>query len=262
METKNMKTVIFCGGKGMRLHEETEFRPKPLIEIGRRPILWHIMRIYAHYGYQDFILCLGYKGDMIKRYFLDYEAMHSDFTLELGTNNLQFHSSHQEKGWRVTLTDTGIEANTGTRLKRIQKYIDSELFMVTYADGVANINIQQLVDFHRSHNKIGTITAVRPLSRFGELEIVNNVVEAFREKAPVEGGYINGGFFVFDHRIFDYVEDDDACILEHETLANLARDDQLAAYIHHDYWHCMDTYRDWEALNEEWAKSNPGWKIW
>lgn len=263
MEAKHMKTVIFCGGKGMRLHEETEFRPKPLIEIGGWPILWHVMRIYAHYGYRDFVLCLGYKGDMIKRYFLDYEAMQNDFTLELGTNNLQFHSLHQERGWQVTLANTGMEANTGTRLKRVQKYVDTDLFMVTYADGVANINIQQLVDFHRSHGKIGTITAVRPLSRFGELELrKDNIVETFREKAPVEGGYINGGFFVFDHRIFNYVKDDDACILEHEPLVRLAGDGQLAAYIHQEYWHCMDTYRDWETLNEEWAKSNPGWKIW
>lgn len=263
MEAKHMKTVIFCGGRGMRLHEETEFRPKPLIEIGRQPILWHIMKIYAHYGYQDFILCLGYKGDMIKRYFLDYELVQNDFTIELGTNSPRFHSSHQEEGWRITLVNTGIEAYTGARLKRVQKYIDTDLFMITYADGVANINIQQLVDFHHRHGKVGTITAVRPLSRFGELELgKNSMVEAFKEKAPVEGGYINGGFFVFDHRIFDYVKDDDTCMLEYEPLVKLAKDEQLAAYIHRGYWHCMDTYRDWEELNREWAKSNPDWKIW
>lgn len=263
METKSTKVVILCGGRGVRFHEATEHRPKPLIEIGERPILWHIMKIYAHYGYQNFILCLGYKGEMIKRYFLDYKLMICDFTIQLGhEKKTELHNLCPEQEWRVTLAETGLNAMTGARIKRIEKYIDTDLFMLTYGDAVANLNIEHLVEFHRAHKKIGTVTAVRPLSRFGEIQVEkDNRVKDFREKAPIQGDYINGGFFVFDHRVFNYLEDDDNCTFEREPLEHLAKEGQLAAYVHNGYWQCMDTYRDWQLLNQEWESGSPVWKI-
>ncbi len=264
METKNTKVVILCGGRGVRFHEATEFKPKPLVEIGEKPILWHIMKTYAHYGYQDFLLCLGYKAEMIKKYFCDYQMMNSDFTIHWGSRTTtEIHNLPQEQGWRVTLAETGLNAMTGARIKRIEKYIDSDLFMLTYGDAVTNLNIERLVDFHRTHNKIGTITAVRPLSRFGELQVrKDKTVKEFREKAAIKGDYINGGFFVFDRRLFSYVDDDDSCIFERKPLEKLARDGELAAYIHDGYWQCMDTYRDWQQLNQDWEIGNPPWKVW
>ncbi len=264
MEAKSIKVVILCGGRGVRFHEATEYQPKPLIEIGGKPILWQIMKIYAHYGYQRFVLCLGYKGEMIKRYFLDYQLMNSDLTIHLGDKNkTEVHSLPQEQGWRVTAAETGLYAMTGARIKRIEKYIDSDLFMLTYGDAVADLNIAHLVDFHRTHNKIGTITAVRALSRFGELHVGgDNMVKEFREKAVIEGDYINGGFFVFDHRIFSYVEDNDNCVFEGEPLERLTKDGQLAAYVHNGYWQCVDTYRDWQVLSQQWDSGNPPWKVW
>ena len=264
MGAKNTKVVILCGGRGVRFHEATEHRPKPLIEIGEKPILWHIMKIYAHYGYQNFVLCLGYKGEMIKKYFLDYQLMNSDFTIQLGgKSTTEVHSVPQELEWEITLAETGLNAMTGARIKRIENYIDSDLFMLTYGDAVANLNIKHLVDFHLAHNKIGTITAVRPLSRFGELQVgKDNIVKEFREKAVIQGDYINGGFFVFDRRVFNYVVDDDNCTFEREPLVRLAKDGQLAAYIHNGYWQCMDTYRDWQVLNQEWEGGNPLWRVW
>ena len=226
MVNQNIKVVILCGGRGVRFKEETDYRPKPLIEIGNRPILWHIMKTYAQYGYQDFVLCLGYKGEMFKKYFLDYELMNSDFTIQLGDRNkAEVHSLPQEQGWKVTLAETGLNAMTGARIKNIEKYIDSDLLMLTYGDAVADLNIQRLVDFHQNHGKIGTITAVHPLSRFGELQVgKDNMVEEFREKAVIHGDYINGGFFVFDRRVFNYVDDDDNCSFEGEPLERLAKD--------------------------------------
>jgi len=264
METKSTKVVILCGGRGVRFHEATEFRPKPLIEIGGNPILWHIMKIYAHHGYQDFVLCLGSKSEMIKKYFCDYQLMNSDFTIQLGSKNTtEVHTSHQEQGWRITLAETGLNAMTGARIKRIEKYINSDIFMLTYGDAVTNLNIENLVNFHRNHNKIGTITAVSPPSRFGNLQIGNDdIVKEFREKAVVKGDYVNGGFFVFDRRIFNYVDDDDNCSFEQEPLERLAKDGQLAAYVHTGYWQCMDTYRDWQFLSEQWESETPPWKVW
>ena len=226
MVNQNIKVVILCGGRGVRFKEETDYRPKPLVEIVDRPILWHIMKIYAYYGYQDFVLCLGYKGEMFKKYFLDYELMNSDFTIQLGDRNkAEVHSLPQEQGWKVTLAETGLNAMTGARIKNIEKYIDSDLLMLTYGDAVADLNIQRLVDFHQNHGKIGTITAVHPLSRFGELQVgKDNMVEEFREKAVIHGDYINGGFFVFDRRVFNYVDDDDNCSFEGEPLERLAKD--------------------------------------
>jgi glucose-1-phosphate cytidylyltransferase len=264
MEAESTKVVILCGGRGIRFHEATESRPKPLVEIGGRPILWHIMKIYAHYGYQNFVLCLGYKGDMIKRYFVDYELINSSFTIQLGDKSkTELHNLPEERQWKITLAETGLSAMTGARIKRIEKYIDSDLFMITYGDAVANLNINHLVDFHRSHNKIGTITVVHPLSRFGEVQVgKDKIVKEFREKAVIQGEHINGGFFVFDHRIFDYVNDDENCSFEREPLERLAKDGQLAAYVHTGYWQCMDTYRDWQLLEQDWEGGAPGWKVW
>ena len=258
-----MKVVILCGGRGTRLREETEYRPKPMVQVGSRPILWHIMKIYAHYGFKDFIICLGYKGNMIKEYFLNYEAMNNDFTIPLGNyNNIQIHSSHQEREWRVTLADTGEEAQTGARVKRIEKYIDGDLFMLTYGDGVANINIKELVEYHKSHGKIGTMTGVHPSSRFGELVIKDNKIVVFNEKPQVKEGLINGGFFVFNKKFFKYLKEDDNCYLEKEPLENLAADGELMVYPHDGFWQCVDTYRELELLNNLWKSRNPPWEVW
>lgn len=256
------KVVILCGGRGTRMEEETEVRPKPMVEIGGRPILWHIMKIYSHYGYNDFILCLGYKGKVIKEYFLNYQVMNSDFTLNLGTNELTFYNETGEKDWRITFVDTGEHAQTGARVKRIEKYIDGEEFMLTYGDGVANININNLIAFHRTHGKIGTVTGVHPSSRFGELVIKDDQVIEFGEKPQVKGGFINGGFFVFNRKFFDYLRDDDDCYMEREPLENLAKDGELKVFLHEDFWQCMDTRRELDILNKLWVSGNPPWKVW
>ena len=258
-----MKVVILCGGRGTRLREETEYRPKPMVQVGGRPILWHIMKIYAHYGFKDFIICLGYKGDMIKEYFLNYEAMNNDFTIPLGNySNIQYHSNHQERDWRVTLADTGEETQTGARVEKIENYIDGDLFMLTYGDGVANINIKDLVEYHKSHGKIGTMTGVHPSSRFGELVIRDNKIEVFNEKPQVTEGLINGGFFVFNKTFFKYLQEDDNCYLEKEPLENLAAEGELMVYPHEGFWQCVDTYRELELLNNLWKFRNPPWKVW
>lgn len=258
-----MRVVILCGGMGTRLKEETEFKPKPLVKIGNRPILWHIMKTYSHYGYQDFILCLGYKGEMIKEYFYHYEIMNSDFTLTLGNpQSMKMHSCHEEDGWQITLCNTGDKALKGARLKRVERYVDSGIFMVTYGDGVADINIRELVNFHKSHGKLATVTGVRPLSRFGELSVRGNHVSAFSEKPQSSGGLINGGFFVFDRQIFEYLEDRDDCDLEHGALEQLADSAQLMVYRHDGFWACMDTYRDLEYLNGLWTHGEAAWQVW
>ena len=262
-KNENIKVVILCGGRGTRLREETEYRPKPMVQVGSRPILWHIMKIYAHYGFKNFVVCLGYKGNMIKEYFLNYEAMNNDFTMQLGNHNsIQFHSNHREKDWCVTLADTGEESQTGTRVKRIEKYIDGDLFMLTYGDGVANINIEDLLKYHKSHKKIGTVTGVHPSSRFGELVIKNKQIIEFTEKPQIGGGLINGGFFVFNKNFFNYLKEDDNCILEQEPLRNLAADGELMAYPHDGFWQCVDTYRELELLNNIWKSHNPPWRVW
>lgn len=259
---KKIKVVILCGGRGSRLRESTELRPKPLVEVGYRPILWHIMKIYSHYGFKDFILCLGYKGDMIKDYFLNYQAMNNDFTIRLGHRSpIRFHSNHLERDWNVTLVDTGQEAQTGTRIKRIQKYINEDIFMVTYGDGVANLNIRKLLQHHKSSNKIGTVTGVHPSSRFGELIIKEKSVAEFSEKPQTKEGFINGGFFVFGRDFFDYLTDKDDCYLEAEPLERLARDKQLSVYLHKGFWQCMDTQRELDILNELWKNKQAPWAI-
>lgn len=247
---------------GTRLREETEFRPKPLIEIGGKPILWHIMKIYSHYGYNDFVLCLGYKGHMIKEYFLNYRLMNSNFTLHLNSRSEPaFHSPNLSEDWTITFADTGLEAMTGARVKRIEPYVSGDDFMLTYGDGVSDIELMRLWKFHKSHGKVGTVAGVRPLSRFGEFLVEDGRVKEFTEKPPLSGGLINGGFFVFKRKFFDYVRDDDACILEHEPLERLVAEGQLMSYSHTGFWHCMDTYRDFVALNEYWKRGAP-WRVW
>jgi glucose-1-phosphate cytidylyltransferase len=254
-----MKTVILCGGLGTRLREETEFRPKPMIVIGGKPILWHIMRTYSFFGFKDFILCLGYKGEAIKNYFLEYDLVHSDFTVRLGTKEITRHSVfHDESDWQVTLSETGLQTMTGGRIKRIEKYIDGEDFMMTYGDGLANIDVDRLFKFHKEKGKIATVTAVRPIARFGELAVNGDLAESFLEKPQIESGWINGGFLVFRKEVFNYLDED--CVLEKEPMERLAREKQLAVYKHTGYWRCMDTYRDLEALSHEWESGHPGWQ--
>ncbi|MEW6096206.1 MAG: glucose-1-phosphate cytidylyltransferase [bacterium] len=257
------KVVILCGGMGTRLREETEIRPKPLVEVGDRPILWHIMKIYSYYGFNDFILCVGYKGEMIKNYFYNYEVLNNDFTIELGNSkNIEIYSNHKEKGWRVTVADTGATALKGARIKKIEKYVDGDFFMLTYGDGVANINLQELLSFHKSHGCIGTVTGVRPISRFGELIVKENRVMSFTEKPQVSSGVINGGFFVFNRKIFNYLSTDDNCDFEIGPLEQLAKEGELMVYEFKGEWECMDTFRDTQYLNKLWKSGEAFWKIW
>lgn len=257
-----MKVVILCGGLGMRLREETEYRPKPMVEIGGRPILWHIMKSYAHYGFREFVLCLGYRGNMIKDYFLNYEALSNDFTISLGRQNgIAYHNAHNEQGFQVTLADTGLTTMTGGRLKRVKRYIDDEMFMMTYGDGLSDLNIRSLLEFHRTHNLIATVTAVRPVTRFGTLRLDDrHQVLSFAEKPRLDD-WISAGFFVFNRRIFDYV-DGDTSILEQEPLERLAREGQLMAWRHDGSFFAMDTYREYKYLNELWDQGNAPWKVW
>jgi glucose-1-phosphate cytidylyltransferase len=258
-----MQVVILCGGKGTRLREETEYRPKPMVSIGDRPILWHIMKTYAHYGYNDFVLCLGYKGEMIKEYFLHYETMNNDFTINLGDRNkIQLYSKHDECDWNVTLVNTGEETMTGARVKKIERYIEGDTFMLTYGDGVADINIGSLVKYHESHGKIGTMTGVCPSSRFGEISIENNLVTRFNEKSQSMNGLINGGYFVCNREFLDYLSSDDNCVLEKGPLEKLVSDSQLMVYAHEGFWQCMDTYREYELLNALWKSGQAPWRIW
>ena len=258
-----MKAVILCGGLGTRIREETEFRPKPMVEIGGKPILWHIMKIYSHYGIKDFVLSLGYKGEMIKEYFYHYEILNNDFTIELGNKkNIEIHSNNAEKDWRITLADTGDKALKGARLKRVQQYVDDDTFMLTYGDGLADVDINALLAFHNKHGKLATVTGINPASLFGELKIKGNQVESFIEKPRDGDGLINGGFFVFNKGIFDYLSADENCDLEIGPLEKIAGEGQLMVYKHRGSWTCMDTIRDMEYLNKLWVEGRAGWKVW
>jgi glucose-1-phosphate cytidylyltransferase len=258
-----MEVVILCGGLGTRLKEETEFKPKPMVEVGGRPILWHIMKTYAHYGFSKFVLCLGYRGDVIKNYFYNYETRSNDFTLKLGNSDIKVHNSHEEQGWEITFAETGALNMTGSRIKQIEKYCSGDTFMLTYGDGVCNVNINELFKFHQSHGKIGTVTGVLPPSRFGELITDGNLVKSFNEKPQIhDGNLINGGYFVFNRKFFDYLNNDPGCILERNPLENLANDKQLCVFEHRKFWQCMDTYRDSEYLNGLWKNGEADWKIW
>lgn len=233
-----------------------------MVEIGGKPILWHIMKTFAHYGYDDFILSLGYKGEVIKNYFLNYEQLNNDFSIELGTGNIKIYDNHMEKGWNVTLADTGLRTMTGARVKRIEKYIDGDHFILTYGDGVTDCNINDLVEFHMSSNKIGTVTGVSPPSRYGELAISGDSVISFREKPRAEDSLINGGYFVFNRDFFKYLSEGESCVLEREPMERLTEDGQLAIYPHRGFWQCMDTYRDYQYLNELWDQGRAEWKVW
>ena len=254
--------VILCGGQGTRFREQTERKPKPMIEIGGRPILWHIMSFYAGHGHKDFILCLGYLGDVIRRYFLDFAALSSDFTVDLAEPGKITYHQAATRDWRVTCVETGAEAMTGARLARVGRYLgNADEFMLTYGDGVADVDVPSLLAFHRAHGKVATVTGVRPQSRFGELDVAGDAVTTFSEKPNVSQGFINGGFFVFKREMLEYVEDRDACTLEREPLEKVARAGQLMVYKHDGYWQCMDTYRDLQRLEHDWAHGAP-WRSW
>ena len=258
-----MKVVILCGGLGTRLREETEFRPKPMVSIGERPILWHIMKCYSHYGFKEFVLCLGYRGNVIREYFRNFHFHSSDFTVQLCyPPKFEMHQEFEESQWRVTLVDTGQEAQTGARLKRIQKYIGDEPFLMTYGDGLANVDLRHLLSYHRQQGRIATVTAVHPPARFGELEVEGGRALHFREKPQTQTGLISGGFFALNPEVFDYLEDDDACNFEKGPLARLADEGQLSVHTHLGFWQCMDTYRDYTILNEMWGSPQPPWKLW
>lgn len=254
-----MQAVILCGGKGTRLREETEFIPKPLVRIGDKPILWHILKIYARAGINDFVLCLGYKGELIREYFYHYDLNNSDAVLELGSKKLtKLDRSHDEAGWKLWLIDTGQETLTGGRLRRVAGHIQEDTFMLTYGDGVADIDVNLLLDFHRRHGKMATVTAVRPSSRFGEMVLDGERIQSFREKPQVNEGWINGGFFVFEKTVFDLIKGDNDS-LEADVLERLAQDDQLAVYRHQGFWQCMDTYREMELLTQIWDSGKAPW---
>lgn len=255
-----MKVVILAGGLGARLSEETERRPKPLVEIGEYPILWHIMKHYSHYGFNDFVIALGYKGEMIKKFFVDYLNLKCNLNIDFSSGNVGVLERSPEK-WKVELIDTGPETLTGGRLKRLQQWLYDEPFMLTYGDGVSNIDLIELLDLHKSQNRIATITAVRPPARFGGLTLDGNSVTEFSEKPQIGEGWINGGFMVFEPAVLDYIEDDDT-ILEAHTLERLAMDRQLSAFRHEGFWQCVDTLRDLRLLNKIWSEGSPPWKTW
>jgi glucose-1-phosphate cytidylyltransferase len=258
-----MKVVIFAGGLGTRLAEETELRPKPMVEIGGKPILWHIMKIYGHYGYNDFIICLGYKGFFIKEYFMDYFMHNSDMTIELGSNKVDIHYTQTESS-KVTLVDTGLNTKTAGRLRRIRQYIGDEPFMLTYGDGVSDVNIPELVRFHEQHGRVATVTAIQPEARFGGMEInKDHQVEIFREKPKGDGQWINGGFFVLSPEVFNYLDEKaDHTMWEDEPLERLSENRQLMAYKHSGFWKCMDAMRDKIELEQLWQSGNAKWKKW
>lgn len=253
-----MKVVILCGGKGMRLREETEFRPKPMVEIGGRPILWHIMRHYSSYGHREFILCLGYRGDVIRRYFLDYGAMNNPVRIELGSRKVDYlEKLADDADWQVTLLDTGAETLTAGRLLQVAPHLGKETFLFTYGDGLSNVDLRKLVEFHKRKGKVATVTAVRPQSRFGELDVRDGIARAFAEKPQLDDGWVSGGFFALEPSAFTYM--DPSTMFEQDAMPRLTADGQLAAYEHPGYWQSMDTYRDMQALNDEWAAGTPGW---
>ncbi|MGH2648921.1 MAG: glucose-1-phosphate cytidylyltransferase [Ginsengibacter sp.] len=258
-----MKVVIFAGGLGTRISEETDTRPKPMVMVGGKPILWHIMKMYSHYGYNDFIICLGYKGYVIKEYFMNYFLHNSDITIDISKNKVEVHDSSSEK-FKVTLVETGLDTKTAGRLKQVQKYIGEEDFMLTYGDGVCDINLKDLVAFHKSHNKIATVTSVQMDARFGGLEVGNSgEVYSFKEKAKDESKWINGGFFVLKPQVFNYLNGDmNNTMWEDTPLESLANDNQLVAYMHKGFWKCMDALRDKIELEELWKNNNAKWKVW
>ena len=258
-----MKTVILAGGLGTRISEESHLKPKPMIEIGGNPILWHIMKYYSYFGYNDFIICCGYKGYVIKEYFADYYLHRSDVTFDFSDENKMIIHNNVAEPWRVTIIDTGLNTQTGARIKRVQKYIGNERFMLTYGDGVSNVDIKKLVAYHEKNKKYATMTAIQPGGRFGVLDInENNIIDRFTEKAKEDGGWINGGFMVLEPEIFNYLNDDPDLVFERAPLESVAKDGQLIAYKHNGFWQCMDTMRDRIILNEMIDNHRAPWMVW
>ena len=255
-----MKVAILAGGYGTRLAEETEIRPKPLVEIGGKPILWHIMMHYAHYGFKDFVIALGYKGEAIKKYMVDYCSLNSDLTIDLKSGKIEADDGYKPD-WKVKLVDTGTSTQTGGRIKRLAKHLGNETFMLTWGDGVSDVNLKELLAFHRSHGKLATLTAVRPPARYGHLKFDNNRITEFTEKPQTGEGWINGAFFVLEPGVFDYITGDEI-VWEKEPLEGLARDGQLMAYQHTSFWQCMDTLREKYILEKLWQSGKAPWKIW
>lgn len=261
-----MKCVILCGGKGTRMKEETEFKPKPLVNIGKMPILWHIMKIYAHYGVKEFILCLGYKGEMIKNYFLKHQELTNNFTIDFSSKNGKIIKNHCDSDklddWKITFVDTGEENMTGSRIAQIKPYLgEEEDFFLTYGDGVSNVNIDQLYKFHKTKGKIATLTSVNPVSYFGVINVENDLVTSFQEKPKLDG-IISGGFFVCNKKVFDYLEETPSCVFEQEPLKNLTKDKELASFFHDGFWFAMDTQKHAETLKEMVNSNKAPWMVW
>lgn len=257
-----MKVVILAGGLGTRLSEETVVKPKPMVEIGGMPILWHIMKIYSAHGFNDFVVCLGYKGYVVKEYFANYFMHKSDVTIDLKNNSVEVHESEAEP-WKITLVDTGDSSMTGGRIKRIQKYVNDETFMLTYGDGVGDINIKNLVEYHKGHGKLFTVTSVQPSGRFGALDLSpENEVKSFLEKPKGDGSWINGGYMVCEPGVFDFIKDGDSTVWEQEPMQNIALAGEMNAFKHDGFWRPMDTLKDKHDLNEMWERGNSPWKKW
>ena len=255
-----MKVVLLAGGLGSRLSEETYIKPKPLIEIGNMPVIWHIMMIYSHYGYNEFIICCGYKGYMLKEFFANYFLHLSDVEIDVKSNSVKILNKKLKKNWKITLIDTGEKTQTGGRIKKIRKYID-DTFLMTYGDGLSNVNINKLLHFHKKNKSLATMTVVNPPTRFGSVQLKKNLVTKFSEKPIVSNSWINGGYFVLEPKIFDYISSEDT-IWEKEPLKNLSKDKKLSAYLHKDFWQPMDTLRDRNFLNDLWNSSKAPWKLW
>jgi len=255
-----MRVAILAGGVGSRLSEETTVKPKPMVEIGGRPILWHIMMHYSHYGLKNFVIALGYKGEVIKKYMVDYCSLNSNLTVNIRTGDVRMNGGHKPD-WTVELVDTGIATLTGGRIKRLAPWLGNETFMLTWGDGVSDVNLDDLLAFHRSHGKLATLTAVRPIARFGHLELDGGQIVEFSEKPQAREGWINGAFFVLEPGVFEYIDGDDTQ-WEREPLERLAKDGQLMAYQHTSFWQCMDTLRDKQLLEELWQKGQAAWKVW
>ena len=263
IQKNNIPVVILCGGRGTRIKEETEIIPKPLVKIGDKPILWHIMKIYNEYGFRNFILPVGYKGEKIKEYFLNYSALQRDFTLDFtrGKKRVVPHTRTEEE-WKITIVDTGLDTQTGARIKRVAPYIKGDTFLMTYGDGVANVNIDNLLELHHAQKKVATITGVHPPARFGEIEVKGTLAVNFREKPQLNQGYINGGFLALNRGIFKFLNDNPDLNFEKDVLPVVARQRQLGVFRHDEFWQCMDTVRDMEHLNEIWTTGNIPWKVW
>lgn len=259
----DMKVVILAGGLGTRISEESYLKPKPMIEIGDSPILWHILKYYSHFGHTEFIICCGYKGYVIKEYFADYYLHHSDITFDFSANNKMIIHNNVAEPWKVTIVDTGLNTQTGGRIKKIQKYVENETFMMTYGDGVSDVDLNQLAAFHKHSGKVATLTAIQPGGRFGVLEIDDQQsITKFTEKSKEDGGWINGGFMVLEPKVFDYLDDREDLVFEREPMEQMAAGGQLAAYKHHGFWKCMDNVRDKSVLEGLWNTGNAPWKVW